>query len=85
MKYSLVNLKPFINFKNVTLTSFTNTLNLIGLEIDELRVKNLDIQGNKNNIIFVLKVPANREDLLNENLLIEEFLTIFMFDLYNSW
>jgi phenylalanyl-tRNA synthetase beta chain len=85
MKYSLVNLKPFINFKNVTLTSFTNTLNLIGLEIDELRVKNLDIQGNKNNIIFVLKVPANREDLLNENLLIEEFLTIFLFDLYNSW
>jgi phenylalanyl-tRNA synthetase beta chain len=85
MEYSLVNLKPFVNFKNVTLTTFVNTLNLIGLEIDDLKFNTFDTQFNKKNIILILKIPANREDLLNENLLIQEFSTIFLFDLYNSW
>ena len=82
MEYSLVNLKQFVDFKNVTLSHFTNTLNLIGLEVDEIIIS--DIENNKN-IKLILKIPANREDLLNEEILIEEFLTIFLFNIYNLW
>ena len=85
MEYSLRNLNKIAQVKNVTLNNFVETLNLIGLEVDDTV---FDMSSNKvdlNDIKLDLKIPANRDDLLNENILNEELSTIFLFKIYKTW
>ena len=65
MEYSLRNLNKIAQVKNVTLNNFVETLNLIGLEVDDTV---FDMSSNKvdlNDIKLDLKIPANRDDLYN--------------------
>ena len=69
MEYSLYTLNKKTNLKNLTSTELINTLNLIGFEVDD--IETLPVSTNKFLVDkkLVLKIPANREDLLNEKLL----------------
>ena len=85
MEYSLQHLNKTAQLQNVTLNNFVETLNLIGLEVDDILP---DISVDKVNLTDIkleLKIPANRDDLLNENILIEELSTIFLFKIYKTW
>ena len=85
MEYSLRNLNKNADLENLTLTDFIETLNLIGLEVDEVILEKSVGKKNLNDINLDLKIPANREDLLNETILINEFSTIFLFHIYKTW
>ena len=86
MEYSLQNLNKIADLKNLTLSRFTEKLNLIGLEIDGIIFNGLLTASFFNDDIkLVLKIPANRHDLLNEILLNQELANILDFELYNPW
>ena len=86
MEYSLQNLNKITDLKNLTLSRFVEKLNLIGLEIDDIIVDGqLTRSLSDNDIKLVLKIPANRHDLLNEILLNNELANILEFELYNPW
>ena len=85
MEYSLRNLNKIAQVKNVTLNNFVETLNLIGLEVDDTVFDMSSNKVNLNDIKLDLKIPANRDDLLNENILNEELSTIFLFKIYKTW
>ena len=85
MEYSLRNLNKIAQVKNVTLNNFVETLNLIGLEVDDTVFDMSSNKVNLNDIKLDLKIPANRDDLLNKNILNEELSTIFLFKIYKTW
>lgn len=82
MEYSLQNLNKISNLKNLTLTNFIEKLNLIGLEIDNVSEEKDKL---KKDIWLTIKIPANRDDLLNQILVAEEFSQIFLFEIYYIW
>jgi len=85
MEYSLYTLNKKTNLKNLTSTELINTLNLIGFEVDD--IETLPLSTNKFLVDkkLVLKIPANREDLLNEKLLLKDFSVLFLFEIYQTW
>jgi hypothetical protein len=85
MEYSLYTLNKKTNLKNLTSTELINTLNLIGFEVDD--IETLPVSTNKFLVDkkLVLKIPANREDLLNEKLLLKDFSVLFLFEIYQTW
>ena len=85
MQYSLKLLNKNSKLKNITLTSLVDALNLIGFEVDEVRIEKLKTNTFLEDINLLIKIPANREDLLSENFLISEFNTIFLFEKYETW
>jgi phenylalanyl-tRNA synthetase beta chain len=85
MEYSLENLNKNFDLKNLTLTEFVNTLNLTGLEVDEINIEKNKNNKHFENIKITLKIPANREDLLNEELLLKEFKSLFLVNSYDKW
>ena len=85
MEYSLQQLNKTAKLQDVTLNNFVETLNIIGLEVDDIILDNSVDNVNLNDIKLELKIPANREDLLNQNILIEELSTIFLFKIYKTW
>lgn len=85
MEYSLQQLNKTAKLQDLTLNNFVETLNLIGLEVDDIILDNSVDNVNLNDIKLELKIPANREDLLNQNILIEELSTIFLFKIYKMW
>ena len=85
MEYSLQHLNKTAQLQNVTLNNFVETLNLIGLEVDDILPDNSVDKVNLTDIKLELKIPANRDDLLNENILTEELSTIFLFKIYKTW
>ena len=85
MEYSLQQLNKTAKLQDLTLNNFVETLNLIGLEVDDIILDNSVDNVNLNDIKLELKIPANREDLLNQNILIEELSTIFLFKIYEMW
>ena len=85
MEYSLNYLNKYADLKEITVTNFVNTLNLIGLEVDEILYTNCKNSNDINNIKLIIKIPANREDLLNEELVLNEFSTIFLLKIYKTW
>jgi phenylalanyl-tRNA synthetase beta chain len=85
MEYSLYNLNQSCNLDKLTLTNLVNKLNLIGFEVDEIFIEELKTNPNLNNIRLLIKIPSNREDLLNENYLKQELAKIFLFDLRETW
>ena len=85
MEYSLNNLTKVSNVKEWTLTNFVHSLNLIGLEVDAISKEKISSNYILENIILLIKIPANREDLLIETFLIQEFSLVFLFQVYEIW
>lgn len=85
MEYSLYSLNQSCNLDKLTLTNLINKLNLIGFEVDEIFLEELKTNPNLTNIRLLIKIPSNREDLLNENYFKKELATIFFFDLREIW
>jgi len=85
MEYSLYTLNKKARLNNLTSEELINTLNLIGFEVDgisnELLKTNPFILDKK----LLIKIPANREDLLTENLLLEDLSLLFLFQIYKIW
>lgn len=84
MKYSLQRLNMISDLKILNLKNFIDHLNLIGLEVDAI----ID-EKTGNNFIdekkILIKVPADRPDLLNEKFFINELSILFHFNLINNW
>jgi phenylalanyl-tRNA synthetase beta chain len=85
MEYSLNNLNLISTLNQLTLTEFINSLNLIGLEIDEVTKKVQKSNYSLSNIKILVKIPSNRQDLLIEHFFVEEISTIFLFKLLKHW
>jgi phenylalanyl-tRNA synthetase beta chain len=85
MEYSLDNLNKLTNLKNLTINNLINTLNLSGLEVEDILTEQLNRNNHLENRKIVLKIPANREDLLNEELFIKEISTLFLINIYEIW
>jgi len=85
MEYSLYTLNQRINKTNLTSTELINRLNLIGFEVDEVFFEELTTNKFITNQRLLIKIPANREDLLNENLLLREFSLLFLLEIVETW
>ncbi|MCR9073269.1 MAG: phenylalanine--tRNA ligase beta subunit-related protein [Alphaproteobacteria bacterium] len=85
MEYSLQTLNQRSRLKHLTLTNIIDTLNLIGFEVDDIFFENTFNNKDYQNIRLLLKVPANREDLANEHLLLKDLQSIFNFSVKNQW
>ena len=85
MEYSLYTLNKKANLTSLTSTNFINTLNLVGFEVDNIFLEKLTSNTFIVNKRLLIKIPANREDLLNENLLLQDLSVIFLFQIYKIW
>lgn len=85
MEYSLRTFIKNVNFQSLTLTQFVNNLNLIGFEIDEIDYQNIKNNPYIQDINILIKIPPNRQDLLNEINFQKEIATIFLLKLNDIW
>ena len=85
MEYSLYTLNKKAKLNNLTSTELINTLNLIGFEVDGISTDSLKTNKFIEDKKLLIKIPANREDLLNETLLLEDFSLLFLFQIYKIW
>jgi phenylalanyl-tRNA synthetase beta chain len=85
MEYSLHYLNKVSNFKNLTLSEIIEKLNLIGFEVDDIYTESLELNSYTKNIRFLLKIPANREDLLIEELFLKELSRLFSLESFSKW
>lgn len=85
MEYSLEHLNKITNLKNLKLTNLIEKLNIVGLEVDNIVFeKNINTE-NLLDIKLVIKIPADRDDLINQNILNEELSIIFLFNIHQTW
>ena len=77
MEYSLYDLNKVTDLKNLKIETLINRLNLIGLEVDDVMTKNIDLNSSLTDQILTIAIPANREDLLTEKLFVQELQSIF--------
>jgi len=85
MEYSLQTLNENSNLMSLKTEEMIETLNLIGFEIDDIFKEPSLTNSNLQNLRLLLKIPANREDLLNEREFLNELSRLFSFQLYNKW
>ena len=85
MEYSLHYLNKLANLQNITLTEIVERLNLIGFEVDDIYIEELEKNFFSKNIRFLLKIPANREDLLIEELFLKELVRLFTLENISKW
>ena len=85
MEYSLNHLNLISNLKELTITQLINSLNLIGLEVDEFSKKTIKPKYSLENLKIFLKIPANREDLLIEDFFLQEISLVFFFEIFYLW
>ena len=85
MEYSLQSLTKQTELNEITLENIVNKLNLIGFEVDDIIIEPLIFNQFINDIRLLIKIPANREDLLVETLLLNELSTIFSLKKYQLW
>ena len=85
MEYSLNHLNLISNLKELTISQLINSLNLIGLEVDEFTKKKLKSKYSLENLKIFLKIPSNREDLLNEDFFLQEISLVFFFEIFYLW
>ena len=83
MEYSLSTFTNKSNLGNLTLTETINKLNLVGFEVDEVSFEKTAVYSQ--DIKFLLKSPANRDDLYLENLWLSELGIIFLLEIYEIW
>jgi phenylalanyl-tRNA synthetase beta subunit len=83
MEYSLNQLHKLTNVKELTVTEFINSLNLIGLEVDEIYQEKMNFSYEI--IHFLLKIPSNREDLFLETAFLKEISFLFYVELLQHW
>ena len=83
MEYSLNQLNKLTNVKELTVTEFINSLNLIGLEVDEIDQEKINFSYEI--IHFLLKIPSNREDLFLETAFLKEISFLFYVELFQHW
>ena len=84
MQYSLKNLNKIANLKNLTLNNLIEKLNIIGLEVDEVFFEVETFENNIKDIQLTIKIPANRDDLLNEVIFVKELASIFDLEIFNT-
>jgi phenylalanyl-tRNA synthetase beta chain len=85
MEYSLQTLYQNSNLNNLRINEIINKLNLIGFEVDEIFFEKAIENKFLDNIRLLIKIPANREDLLNETFFLTELATILNFESKNTW
>ena len=85
MEYSLQTLNQNANLKSLTTTEIIDQLNLIGFEVDATFNESCITNKFVDNLRLLIKIPANREDLLVERFLLTEFSTIFLFEVNSLW
>jgi hypothetical protein len=85
MEYSLYTLHQKTELSSLTLKELINKLNLTGFEVDDVFEESLKTNPSMQNIRLLIKIPANREDLLHEQLLVNELSILFLFQLSNVW
>ena len=85
MEYSLQYLNKLSTLQNLTLPEIVETLNLIGFEVDDIYQDNLELNSLGKNIRLLLKIPANREDLLIEEFLLKELSRLFSLEILSKW
>jgi phenylalanyl-tRNA synthetase beta chain len=85
MEYSLQKLNKNLDLGILTNTSLIDQLNLIGFEIDDI-FNQEDLENSfLTNTKLLLKIPANREDLLVEKIFLTEISAIFLIEIYKLW
>ena len=85
MEYSLQYLNQIAQLENLKLSDIVNQLNIIGFEVDEIFYEKSNLNPFSDNIRLLMKIPANREDLLNETFLLKDLSTILAFQLNQTW
>lgn len=85
MEYSLTSLTKLAHLNNLTLISVIDELNLIGFEVDDFYLKRNLTNKYNDDIKLLIKIPSNREDLLNENYFLRDLSIIFLFKLFKKW
>ena len=83
MEYSLSIFTNKSNLGNLNLNDTINKLNLVGFEVDEVSFEKSGLHSQ--DIKFLLKSPANRDDLYLENLWLAELGIIFLLEIYETW
>jgi phenylalanyl-tRNA synthetase beta chain len=78
MQYCLQTLNKSSNLTFLTLQNIIENLNLIGFEIDNILEEN-------EQILLIIKIPANRDDLLSEQLFSKELIRLFCVENLNIW
>ena len=77
MEYSLQALNKLTKLQGLKLQEIVDTLNLIGLEVDNIFYDKSPTNNYIENLRIEIAIPSNREDLLNEKFLLTELSTIF--------
>jgi phenylalanyl-tRNA synthetase beta chain len=85
MEYSLQNLNKNAQLNNLTINEIIDTLNLIGFEVDDIFTEKSPTNCFSDNIRVLIKIPSNREDLLNETFLLQDLSAVLLFQLYKTW
>jgi hypothetical protein len=85
MEYSLKILNQKAQLKNIKIDEIINALNLIGFEIDNIFFEPSSLDSFSENIRILVKIPSNREDLLNENFFLIDLSMILMFQISIFW
>lgn len=83
MEYTLSTLYRKSNLGVLSLNETINKLNLIGFEVDEVTFQACN--NYSQDIKFLLKSPANRDDLFIEKLFLSELEIIFLLEIYELW
>jgi phenylalanyl-tRNA synthetase beta subunit len=85
MEYSLNDLNQSSDLNNINLKELVEDLNLIGFEVDNVFEDTFKVNSFYKNFRLLLKIPANREDLLTEHLLTKELSDLFNFKKKELW
>jgi hypothetical protein len=85
MEYSLNDLNQSSDLNNINLKEVVEDLNLIGFEVDNVFEETFKVNSFYKNFRLLLKIPANREDLLTEHLLTKELSDLFNFKKKELW
>ena len=82
MEYSLQNLNQNAKLTTIKISEIINKLNLIGFEVDEISKEKYDNNKFFTIIRLLIKLPANRDDLLSDICFLSDLSTILKVKLY---
>lgn len=85
MEYSLQKLNENFEVKFLLKDFFIEKLNLIGFEIDQIKKEKDTNNEFLDNTKIIIKIPANRQDILVEKFFQHEISSIFLIKVYYLW